>query len=138
MGTGYRSRGKGYSKIFSEGMFWSLFYFYFLFLIFFFLFSAYHLPDYILVNVHFAVEQEKELVKLILTFSHAGFPLSKKKCTAWHISIPKRTKFPKRVSSKKPRNKNLKSPQFVHEQGNGCKPSSCQEVFDNWNKGCLI
>ena len=34
MGTGYRSGGKGYSKIFSEGMFRSLFYF--LFLIFFF------------------------------------------------------------------------------------------------------
>ena len=45
----------------------------------FFLFSAYHLTDSILINVHFAVEQEKELVKLILTFSQAGFLLSKNK-----------------------------------------------------------
>ena len=58
----------------------------------FFLFSAYHLTDYILVNVHFAVEQEKELVELILMFRQAGFPLSKKKCAAWHISMPMRTK----------------------------------------------
>ena len=71
MGTGY--------KIFSEGMFWSLFYFYFFFFNLFFLFSTYHLPDYILVNVHFAAEQEKELVKLILMFSCACFLLSKKR-----------------------------------------------------------
>ena len=30
-GTGYQSGGKGYCKIFSEGMFWSIFYFYFFF-----------------------------------------------------------------------------------------------------------
>ena len=63
-----------------------------LFLINFFLFSAYHVKDYILFNVHFAVEQKKELVKLILTFSWAGFQLSKNKCAAWHISMPMRTK----------------------------------------------
>ena len=53
----------------------------------FFLFSAYCLPDYILVNVHFAVEQEKELVKLIWMFSRAGFPLSKKKSAQLGISV---------------------------------------------------
>ena len=31
-----------------------------------------------MVYIHFTVEQEKESVELILTFSWAGFPLSKK------------------------------------------------------------
>ena len=53
-----------------------------------------------LVHVHFSVEEEKELVELILTFSHAGFPLLKKKVCSLAYQYAKENKI-KGFSKKK-------------------------------------
>ena len=92
MGTGYRSRGKGYSKILSEGMFQSLFYFYFLFLIFF-SFQCIPFARLYTGQCTFCCRTRERIGHTDSDVQPCRLPtVQEKRCAAWHTSMPTRTK----------------------------------------------
>ena len=92
MGTGYRSGGKGYSKIFSEGMFQSLLFLFFIFNLFF-SFQCIPFARLYTGQCTFCCRTRERIGQTDSDIQLCRLStVQNKKCAAWHISMSIRTK----------------------------------------------